>query len=42
MNAYTASNLDVHTIKYDANKIKNQYHHLRGIPFCDVNGDNVG
>ena len=45
MNAYTASHLDVPTVKYDANEVKNQYHqyqHLRDIPFCDINGDNVG
>ena len=42
INAYTASHLDVPTVKYDANKINNQYQHLRDIPFCDINDDNVG
>ena len=42
INAYTASHLDVHTVKYNVNKIKNQYQHLRDIPFCDINDDNVG
>ena len=42
INAYTASHLDVPTVKYDANEIKNQYQHLRDIPFCDINDDNVG
>ena len=36
INAYTASHLDVPTVKYDANEIKNQYQHLRDIPFCDI------
>ena len=42
INAYTACHLDVTTVKYDANEIKNQYQHLKDIPFCDINGDNVG
>ena len=42
INANTASDLDVPTVKYDANEIKNQHQHLRDIPFCDINGDNVG
>ena len=25
----------------ESNEIKNQYQHLRNIPFCDINGDNV-
>ena len=41
INAYTASHLDVPTVKYDANEIKNQYQHFRNIPFCDINSDNV-
>ena len=36
INAYTASHLDVPTVKYDANEIKNQYQHFRDIPFCDI------
>ena len=40
INAYTASHLEVPTVKYDANEIKNQ--HLRGITFCDINDDNGG
>ena len=36
INADTASHLDVPTIKYDANKIKNQYRHIRHIPFRDI------
>ena len=42
INAYTASHLDVPTVKYDANEIKNQYQHLRDIPFCDINDNIVG
>ena len=42
INTYIASHLDVPPVKYDANEIKNQYQHLRNIPFCDINGDNVG
>ena len=42
INVYTASHLDVPTVKYDVNKIKNQYRHLRDIPFREINGDNVG
>ena len=42
INAYTASHLDVPTVKYNANEIKNQYQHLRDIPFCDISDDNVG
>ena len=42
INANTASHLDVPTVKYDGNEIKNQYQHLRDIPFCDINDDNVG
>ena len=42
INANTASHLDVNTIKFDDNEIKNQYQHLRDIPFCDINCDNVG
>ena len=42
INAQTASHLDVPTIKYDTNEIKNQYQHLREIPFYDINDDNVG
>ena len=34
--------MHIHTVKYDANEIKNQYQHLRDIPFCDINDDNVG
>ena len=41
-NAYAASDLDIPTVKYDANKIKNQYQHLRDIPFCDINDNIVG
>ena len=39
INAYTASHLDVPTVKYDANEIKNQYQHLRDILLCDINDD---
>ena len=42
LNVYTASHLDVPTVKYDGNEIKNQYHHLGDISFYDINGDNVG
>ena len=42
INVYAVSHLDVPTVKYDASKVKNQYHHLRDIAFCDVNGDKVG
>ena len=42
INAQTASHLDVPIIKYDTNEIKNQYQHLREIPFYDINDDNVG
>ena len=42
INVYTASHLDVPTVKYDVNEIKNQYRHLRNIPFCEINDDNVG
>ena len=38
----TTSHLDVPTVNCDANKIKNQYQHLRYIPFCDINDDDVG
>ena len=41
INAYTASHIDVPTVKYHANKIKNQYQHYRNILFRDINGDNV-
>ena len=34
--------LDVPTVKYNTNEIKNQYQHLRDIPFCDIGDDNVG
>ena len=34
--------MHIRTVKYDANEIKNQYQHLRDIPFCDINDDNVG
>ena len=42
INAYTASHLDVPTVKYGANEVENQYKHLRDIPFCDINSGNVG
>ena len=42
INAYTASHLDLPTVKYDTNEIKNQHQHLRNIPLYDINGDNVG
>ena len=42
INAYTASHLDLPTVKYDAKEIKNQYQHLRDIPFSGINDDNVG
>ena len=30
------------TVKYDSSEIKNQYQHLRDIPFCNKNDDNAG
>ena len=42
INSYTVSHLDVPTVKYDGKEIKNQYQHLRDIPFCNRNNDNVG
>ena len=41
INTYTASHLDIPTVNYNTNKIKNQYQHLKDIPFCNIKGDNI-